>query len=476
MAYKTVIGLEVHVELETESKIYCGCATAFGAPENSQICPICSGQPGVLPMLNRKVVAYAVRAGLALNCKINRYSRQDRKHYFYPDLPKAFQTSQYDLPLCYEGFLDIQVEGRSKRIGITRIHIEEDAGKLIHASYGTRADYNRCGMPLIEIVTEPDLETAAEVQAFLEALREILQYIKVSQCKMEEGAMRCDVNLSMHLPGTPLGVRTEMKNLNSISGAGAAIEYEEKRQLALLEEGRSIIQETRRWDDERGCSYTMRTKEDADEYFYFPEPDIMPLRLSEPYIQNIQRDLPELPAARRQRYQQELGLSAYDAGILTSSRGISDFFDESLQWQAPAKMAANFIMGDLLRLVSEENLNPEALTISPEAFAQMLRMIEEGELSNSMGSRVLTLMVQTGQAPDEIAKSHGLRQMSDQKALENICRKVIQDNAKIVQDYLGGKGKALGALVGQVMRETKGQANPGMVNEILEGLLEALKD
>ncbi len=472
--YKTVIGLEVHVELDTQSKIYCGCATAFGGEENTHVCPICSGMPGVLPVLNRKVVEYCVRAGLALNCEINRYSRQDRKHYFYPDLPKAFQTSQYDLPLCYNGYVDIVAEGKPKRIGITRIHIEEDAGKLIHEFGQTRVDYNRCGVPLIEIVSEPDFENSAQVAAYLEALKSILTYTGVSNCKMEEGSMRCDINLSIHKEGEPFGTRTEMKNLNSISAAKNAVDYEEVRQRQVVEAGGVITQDTLRWDDERGLNYAMRTKEDADEYYYFPEPDIMPMVLSEEYIQNIAASLPELPDKRKARYQEALGLSAYDAGLLVTNKRLSDVFDEAVASGASPKTCANFIMGDITRLLNDRGLEPEKLPFGGLALAELVGLIEAGTISNSIGSKVVELMFaeeNQGKGPKALVEEKALAQVSDSSAIREMCAQVIGENPKIVADYRGGKTKAIAALVGQVMKLSRGKANPGMVNQLLAELL-----
>lgn len=469
--FKTVIGLEVHAELDTKSKIYCGCTTEFGGEENTHVCPICSGMPGVLPMLNRKVVEYCVKAGLALNCKINPYSRQDRKHYFYPDLPKAFQTSQFDQPLCLNGYVDIVAGGQPKRIGITRIHIEEDAGKLIHGAGQTRVDYNRCGVPLIEIVTEPDFENSAQVHAFLEALREILLYTEVSNCKMEEGSLRCDVNLSIHRPGEPFGTRTEMKNLNSFSAAAAAVQYEEKRQRKVILGGGKISQDTLRWDDAAGYNYVMRSKEDADEYFYFPEPDIMPLVLSDGYIDRIGQTLPELPARRRERYVEEMGLPMYDAQLLTVSKFISDFFDHTVAAGAQPKAVSNFIMGDITRLMNERGLAPEKMPIRPEALAELLEMISKGTISNSMGSKVIEIMFDEAKSPADIVRERGMAQVSDAGAIREMCEQVIAENPKIVDDYRGGKGKAITALVGQVMKMSRGKANPAMVNQLLEELL-----
>jgi aspartyl-tRNA(Asn)/glutamyl-tRNA(Gln) amidotransferase subunit B len=472
MNYKTVIGLEVHAELNTQSKIYCSCTTAFGGAENTHVCPICAGMPGTLPMLNEKAVEYCVRAGLALNCQISRCSKQDRKHYFYPDLPKAFQTSQFDMPLCLGGYVDIVVGGQPKRIGITRIHIEEDAGKLIHGEDVTRVDYNRCGVPLIEIVTEPDFENSAQVHAFLEELRWILLYTGVCNGKMEEGSLRCDVNLSIHKEGEPLGTRTEMKNLNSFGATVRAVEYEERRQREVLEKGGVITQDTLRWDDAKGYNYVMRSKEDADEYFYFPEPDILPIVLSGEYIEKIRSSLPVLPAQRRSRYIRELGLSEYDARILTMSRFLSDFFEETVALGAPAKQAANYVMGDINRLLNDRGMEPEQLPVKAENLVGLIELINRGTISNSTGAKVIEMMFdQPGKTVAEIVKEQGMAQVSDENTLRALCEKVIEENPKAAADYKGGTEKALRSLVGQAMRLSKGKANPGLVNQIMMDLL-----
>ena len=473
--YKPVIGLEVHAELATESKIFCGCATAFGGEENTQVCPGCLGMPGVLPLLNRQVLAYCVKAGLALHCKINLTSRQDRKHYFYPDLPKGFQVSQLDLPVCYDGWLDIEVEGKTKRIGINRIHIEEDAGKLIHAAHETRVDLNRGGAGLIEIVSEPDLAGPEEVYAYMEALREVLLYAGVSSCKMEEGVLRCDINVSIHEEGTPFGVRTEMKNLNSLSAARAATAYEIKRQQRVLEEGGEIVQATLRWDDAKGENYIMRVKEHADEYYYFPEPDILPITISEEEVEAIRASLPEMPSVRRARYRDSYGLSAYDADILTVSKALSDMFDAAAEAGAPAKTCANFIMGDITRLLNEKGMEAESLPFGGRELAELAHLVADGGISSSAGSKIVELMFQpayAGKSPKTIAEAENLGQVSDGDAIQAMCREVIDNNPKIVADYQGGRKQAISALVGQVMKASQGKANPGMVNQMLQELME----
>ena len=472
--YIPVIGLEVHAELATESKIFCSCSTAFGGEENTQVCPGCLGMPGILPLLNQKAVEYCIKAGLALHCTINPVSRQDRKHYFYPDLPKGFQTSQLELPVCGNGWLDIEVDGKTKRIGINRIHIEDDAGKLIHTALGTRMDLNRGGAGLIEIVTEPDLASPEEVYLFMDALRQVLLFAGVSSCKMEEGALRCDVNVSIHQEGEPFGVRTEMKNLNSLSAARAAAAYEIKRQQRVLEEGGILVQATLRWDDEKGENYVMRVKEHADEYYYFPEPDLMPIVITEEQVKAIQDALPELPKARRARYMDVYGLSEYDAGILTVSRAISDLFDQAVNSGAPAKTCANFIMGDISRLMNEGGLEGDSLPFGGVELAELANLVADGVVSSSAGSKILELMVEpryAGISPKAIAEEQNLGQVSDEDTLIAMCREVIENNPKIVADYQGGKKQAIYALMGQVMKASQGKANPGMVNQLLQDMM-----
>ena len=380
MEYEVVIGLEVHAELSTKTKIYCGCSTEFGSAPNTHCCPVCTGMPGALPVLNEKVVEYAVRAGLATNCEIARESKQDRKNYFYPDLPKAYQISQFDLPLCEHGHVDVVVDGKKKDIGITRIHIEEDAGKLVHDNYtgGTLVDLNRAGVPLIEIVSEPDMRSAEEAVAYVERLKGILEYIGVSDCKMQEGSLRADVNLSLRPVGSEkFGTRTETKNLNSFRAIARSIEFEIQRQKEVLESGGVVHQETRRWDDEAGEGYAMRTKEEAHDYRYFPEPDLMPIRLTEEYIKNIQDTLPELPESRKARYIEELGLPEYDAGIITSSKHLSDFFEAATKECGNAKAVSNWIMTDIIRVVREKGIEYNELPFTPKQFAKLITLIEE---------------------------------------------------------------------------------------------------
>ncbi|WP_105614497.1 Asp-tRNA(Asn)/Glu-tRNA(Gln) amidotransferase subunit GatB [Vallitalea okinawensis] len=474
--YEIVIGLEVHSELKTESKIFCGCTTEFGGDPNTHCCPICTGMPGVLPVLNEKVVDYAIRAGLATDCKIAEFSKQDRKNYFYPDLPKAYQISQYDLPLCYEGKVEVEVDGEKKVIGLTRIHIEEDAGKLNHERNGSLVDYNRCGVPLIEIVSEPDMRSPQEARAFLEKLRSILLYADVSDCKMNEGSLRCDINLSVRKKGaTEFGTRTEMKNLNSFNFAVKAMEYEAKRQIKVIEEGGVIVQETRRWDEAAGKSISMRSKEDAHDYRYFPDPDLMPIVIPRERVEEIRKSLPEMPDSRRIRYEKDFGLSSTDANILVASRKIADFFETATEHSGNPKLAANWIMTEIFRLLTEEEKEEGKIPFGPELLADLIKLIDEGTISSSIAKKVFEEMWNTGKEPAVIVEEKGLKQISDDSTLVTMAKEVIAENEKSVQDYLAGKDKAVGALVGQMMRRTKGQANPGKVNEILRNLLNEMK-
>jgi aspartyl-tRNA(Asn)/glutamyl-tRNA(Gln) amidotransferase subunit B len=472
--YETVIGLEVHAELSTKTKIFCDCTTEFGGEVNTHCCPICTGMPGVLPVLNKKVVDYAIKAGLATNCEITEFGKQDRKNYFYPDLPKAYQISQYDLPVCKNGYIDIEVNGQKKRIGITRIHIEEDAGKLMHDEWGTGSliDYNRCGVPLIEIVTEPDMRTPEEAKVFLETLKSILQYIDVSDCKMQEGSLRCDINLSVKPVGQKeFGVRTEMKNVNSFRAAVRAMEYEAKRQIEIVESGKQVEQETRRWDDVKGVSYAMRNKEEAHDYRYFPEPDLVPIVINKEWIEEIRKTLPELPNAKKERYIKQYQLPEYDAAIITSSRTLAQFFEECVESGANPKIVSNWFMGDLMRILKDNNLEPEEIPFPGQYIAKLLALIEKGTISGSIAKKVLEVMFDEAKDPEIIVKEKGLIQISDESQLVEIAKKVIEDNPQSVADYKGGKEKALGFLVGQCMKATKGKANPQMLNNLLKEML-----
>ncbi len=475
MEYEIIIGLEVHAELSTKSKIYCSCTTEFGGEPNTHACPICTGMPGVLPVLNKRVVEYAVRAGLATNCSISEYSKQDRKNYFYPDLPKAFQTSQYDLPICFSGYIDIEFEGNTKRIGITRIHIEEDAGKLMHdeENTGSMIDYNRCGVPLIEIVSEPDMRSAGEVKAYLENLKAILEYINVSDCKMQEGSLRADVNLSVRPVGQKeFGTRTEMKNLNSFKAIVRAIDGEAKRQIEVVENGGLILQETRRWDDIKGMSFAMRSKEEAHDYRYFPEPDLMPIVIDEKWKQKIKSSLPELPEERKKRYVSEYGLPDYDALILTGSKMLADFFEEAVKKVGNAKALSNWIMGDLLRILKEKEMEFEQIPFPGEYLAKLVLLIEKGTISGTIARKVFEKMFDQSKDPELIVKEEGLEVVSDEVTLLEVVKRILVSNLKSVDDYRNGKAKAFGFLVGQAMKETKGKADPKLINKILKDELD----
>ena len=473
MEYDIVIGMEIHAELATKSKIFCSCSTKFGADENTHACPVCLGMPGVLPVLNEKVVEYATRAGLALNCHIANFSKMDRKNYFYPDLPKAYQTSQFDLPICTGGVVDIEVEGEKKEIGITRIHIEEDAGKLLHESAdGTLVDVNRCGVPLIEIVTEPDIRGAEEARVFAEKIRNILEYVGVSDCKMEEGSIRFDVNLSVKEKGSDvLGTRTEMKNLNSFRALVRAVQYESKRQIIELKKGHRIIQETRKWDDVKGVSSSMRSKEEAHDYRYFPEPDLVPIVITDETIEQIKSELPELPEAKRARYVAEYKLPDYDAGVLTASKVTAKFFEETVALYDEPKQISNWLMVDIPAMLKEKELSMENIPFTPAQLAELLKLIKDGTISGTIGKKVLVKMFEEDKNPKAIVEENNWAQMSDTSELEGIIAQIIEDNPKSIEDIGAGNQKAYGFLTGQVMKATKGQATPQVANKIIRGLV-----
>jgi len=471
MDYEIVIGLEVHAELSTKSKIYCGCSTEFGGEPNTHCCPICTGMPGVLPVLNRKVVEFAVKAGLAMNCTISKFSKQDRKNYFYPDLPKAYQVSQFDLPLCLNGYVEIEVNGIQKKIGITRIHIEEDAAKLMHDEWetGTLVDYNRCGIPLIEIVSEPDMRSPEEARAFVETIKAILEYLDVCDCKMQEGSLRADVNLSVRPAGSSaFGTRTETKNLNSFRSIQRAAESEAQRQIREIEDGGKIIQDTRHWDDAKGYSYAMRSKEEAHDYRYFPEPDLVPVVVDEKWLSSIRSSLPELPTARRDRYIADYGLPEYDACLLTSSKRMADFFEEAVKDSSNAKAVSNWIMGDLMRILKEKELEVDAVPFPGNHLAKLVSLIDKGTISGTIARKVFEKMFESGKEPGLIVKEEGLEVVSDEKALVSAIRKILDVNPQSVADFKGGKEKAFGFLVGQAMREMKGKADPQTINRLLK--------
>ena len=471
MTWETVIGLETHVELATRTKIFCSCTTEFGGAPNTHCCPVCMGMPGTLPVLNEKVVELAVTAGLALNCAIAPVSRFDRKNYFYPDLPKAYQISQLYLPIARDGAVDI---GGGKTIRIHELHMEEDAGKLVHDPWldQTLTDYNRCGVPLIEIVTEPDFRSAEEVIAYLEKLKETLQYLGVSDCKMQEGSLRCDVNLSVRPAGsTELGTRTEMKNLNSFKAISRAIVYEAKRQVELLEEGKRVVQETRRWDENKDATYAMRSKENAQDYRYFPDPDLPPVELSQAYLEGLRAALPELAEAKRARYQGDWGLPAYDAQMITSQKALADFFEALVALGTDPKQGANWIMGEVLGQLSAHGLEAKDMALTPPTLARLITLVKEGKVNRNTAVKVFEAVFETDGDVDAYIKEHGLEQVSDTGLVEQVVDQVLSANEKSVADFKAGKEKAFGFLVGQVMRQLKGQASPAVVNQVLRDRL-----
>lgn len=481
MKYEAVIGLEVHTELQTSTKIFCSCRTSFGADPNTNVCPVCLGLPGVLPVLNKKVLEYAVRAGLALNCEISRFSKFDRKNYYYPDLPKNFQTSQFDLPICEHGYLDVEVDGEKRRIRITRAHMEEDAGKLVH--HGTSitdsdyslVDYNRTGTPLLEIVSEPDMRSAKEAVAYMEKMRAILQYVGISDCRMEEGSLRCDANVSVRPVGQKeLGTKTEIKNINSFKGVERAIEYEAMRQAELLEDGGKVVQETRTWDEKEGVTKSMRTKEEANDYRYFPEPDLVPFTVSDEYIENIRKSLPELPDARKERYMKEFGLSSEDAVFMTNDKATADYFEAAVAAGADPKAAVNWLMGEFASQLSNDGIEIDKAPVSAENLAALLKLISKGTISGKIAKKVFATMWKEGGNPDDIVKAQGLVQISDTAELSKLVDEVVGNNPKAVEDFKAGKKKAVGALVGQIMKATKGKANPRVINELLNKKLQSL--
>ena len=472
--YETVIGLEVHVELATKTKIFCSCSTEFGGAPNTHTCPVCTGMPGALPVLNRQVVEYALAVGLAVNCEINQYCRFDRKNYFYPDNPQNYQISQLYLPICHDGFVEIETAAGKKKVGIHEIHMEEDAGKLIHDEWEdcSLVDYNRSGVPLIEIVSEPDMRSAEEVIAYLEKLRLIIQYLGASDCKLQEGSMRADVNLSVREAGAPeFGTRTEMKNLNSFKAIARAIEGERKRQIERLEEGKRVIQETRRWDDNKESSRAMRSKEDAKDYRYFPDPDLPPVFISDTWIQEIKDRQPEFKTGKMARYQTELGLSEYDADIITGSKRMADIFEATVSLCKKPKEAANWLMVEGMRLLKEEALEPEAIRFSPENLAKLIVLVDNGTITRTVAKEVFEKIFAEDIDPEAYVEENGLKVVNDEGALRAVIEEVIAANPQSVTDYRNGKERARGFLVGQTMRAMKGKADPAMVNKMIEELL-----
>jgi len=467
--YEIVMGLEVHAEMSTKTKIFCSCPTEFGGEPNTHCCPVCMAMPGTLPVLNEKVVEYAVKAGLATNCEISRNSKNDRKNYFYPDLPKSYQISQFDKPLCEHGYVEIDTEEGKKKIRLTRIHIEEDAGKLNHDDYGrgSLVDLNRAGVPLIEIVSEPDLRSSAEVESYLRKLKSILEYIEVSDCKMQEGSLRADVNVSVRKKGaTEFGTRTEMKNMNSFRSIVRAIEYEADRQIELIENGGKVEQETLRWDDVSGKTYSMRDKEDAQDYRYFPDPDLLAIRLSDEYIENIKNNLPELPESRKARYIENFGFTEKEANFITASKYLSNLFEDAEKNCNNAKAVCNWIMSDISKEMNDKEIEPENLPFTGKELGELIVLIDKGTISSAIAKKVLTELFENPKSPEEIIKEKGWIQISDEGAIKEVVLKVLENNSQSVADYKAGKDKALGFLVGQAMRETKGKANPQMLNKM----------
>lgn len=474
MNYEIVMGLEVHVELATKSKIFCGCSTEFGGEPNTHVCPVCSGMPGVLPVMNKKVVEYAVKAGLALNCDITRKNRFDRKNYFYPDLPKAYQVSQLYFPICQNGKVEIDVDGVKKNIGIHEIHMEEDAGKLVHDPWDdcTLVDYNRCGVPLLEIVSEPDFRSAEEVLAYLNKLRDILMFLGVSDCKMQEGSMRADVNLSVREYGEKeFGTRTEMKNLNSFKAIARAIENERERQIDLIEAGEAVIQETRRWDDTKEYSYAMRSKEDAQDYRYFPDPDLVPIIISDEWMAEVKSKEPEFRDEKMARYISEFNLPEYDADIITLYKPLADLFEAAVQKGSAPKEASNWLMGETMRIVKDKGIEPDQVKLTGENFAKFLKLIENDVINKTVAKEVFEAIFDGGVNPEAYVEEHGLKMDNDTDGLKKIIEEVVANNPKAVADYQGGNKKAIGALVGQTMKATQGKANPQMINKILNEIL-----
>ena len=471
MEFDTVIGLEVHAQLNTQSKIFCSCSTQFGAQPNTQVCPVCLGLPGVLPVLNKEVLKKAIMAGLALNCTVAHYSKFDRKNYFYPDLPKAYQISQYDKPICYDGYIEISIKDETKKIGITRLHMEEDAGKTIHSDDANNkvsyVDFNRTGVPLIEIVSEPDITTPDEAYQYLQTLRSILKYIEVSDCNMEEGSLRCDVNVSLKPKGAKVfGQKVEIKNLNSFRSVKLALEYEIGRQQKMLMQDETIVQETRLWDAERNITQAMRSKEEAHDYRYFPEPDVPPIEISNDYVEQLKNELPELPYEKCDRFVKQYGIPKYDAQVLTATKQLAFYYEAVVSTGVHPKKASNWIMSELLAKIDDPE-KIDTFIVSPQNLAILLKRIDDATISGKIAKTVFEEMLKTGNDPDAIINEKGLRQVTDTAAIESIIDEVIKSNPKSVEDFKSGKDKALKFLIGQVMKESRGKANPQIVNDIM---------
>lgn len=473
--YETVIGLEVHVELATKTKIFCGCSTAFGGAPNSHTCPVCTGMPGSLPVLNKQVLQYAIAVGLATNCDITRNGKFDRKNYFYPDNPQNYQISQLYLPICRNGYVEIETEdGGKKKVGIHEIHMEEDAGKLIHDEWedATLVDYNRSGVPLIEIVSEPDMRSADEVIAYLEKLRLLIQYLGASDCKLQEGSMRADVNLSVREVGAAeFGTRTEMKNLNSFKAIAHAIEGEKARQIDLIETGEKVVQETRRWDDTKEASYAMRSKEDAQDYRYFPDPDLVPIVVSEEMIDAIRKEQPEFREEKMARYKEEYDIPDYDIDIITNTKRMADLFEQTVALGAQPKKVSNWLMGETLRLLKERSMDPEDIRFTPDELSSLIAMVDKKEINTSVAKEVFEAMFDGGVDPVKYVEEKGLKTVHDEGALRKTIEEVVANNPQAVDDYHNGKEKAIGALVGQTMKAMKGKADPSLINQILREIL-----
>ena len=472
--YETVIGLEVHIELATKTKIFCGCSTEFGGAPNTHTCPVCTGMPGSLPVLNKQVVEYAMAIGLATNCKITQVCKFDRKNYFYPDNPQNYQISQLYLPIARDGYVEIESGSGKKKVRIHEMHMEEDAGKLVHDEWDDTSlvDYNRSGVPLVEIVSEPDMRSAEEVISYLEKLRMIVQYLGASDCKLQEGSMRADVNLSVREVGSDqFGTRTEMKNLNSFKAIAHAIEGERQRQIELIEEGKQVVQETRRWDDNKEHSYAMRSKEDAQDYRYFPDPDLVPILISDAWLDEIRAKQPEFRGEKKARYQEEYGLPEYDADILTGTKKLADIFEETVALGANPKKVSNWLMVETMRLLKEHEMDAEDITFSAENLAKLIKLVDSQAINSSVAKEVFEIIFEKDIDPDKYVEEKGLKTVNDEGALRATVEKVIADNPQSVEDYRNGKEKAIGFLVGQTMKAMKGKANPGMVNQILKELL-----